>query len=179
MDAGKHIGFLRELNQIHFKSWLDKNAFKVLSEVGVGEGHKLLDFGCGSGTFSIPSSRLVGTKGRVYSMDVSQTALRKLSVKVKSRNIDNISTVISIGTILPFDEDYLDHVLMIDVLQEIKDKKKLFEEVKRVLKDGGLVTVYPMHLDINEVSRIATEAGLGLNEKKVQQQILLFKKFEK
>ena len=162
MDAGKHIGFLRELNQIHFKSWLDKNAFKVLSEVGVREGQKLLDFGCGSGTFSIPSSRLVGTKGRVYSMDVSQNALRKLSVKVKSRNIDNISTVISIGTILPFDEDYLNHVLMIDVLQEIKDKKKLFEEVKRVLKDGGLVTVYPMHLDINEVSQDRNRSRAGV-----------------
>jgi len=179
MMTSKHLGFLRELNQMHFKSWLDRNASKVLSEIGVETGQKVLDFGCGSGTYSLASAMLVGVKGRVYSMDVSQDALSKVLDKARKQKIKNISTVLSNGNLLPFDQDSFDHVFLIDVLQEITDKEKIFEEAKRVLKKGGLVTVYPMHLDINEVSRIATGSGLELKERKYQLRILVFSKSEK
>jgi len=179
MMTSKHLGFLRELNQMHFKSWLDRNASKVLSEIGVEIGQRVLDFGCGSGTYSLASAKLVGVKGRVYSMDVSQDELGKVLDKARKQKIRNISTVLSNGNLLPFDQDSFDHVFLIDVLQEITDKEKIFEEAKRVLKKGGLVTVYPMHLDINEVSRIATGSGLELKERKYQLRILVFSKSEK
>ena len=62
---------------------MDRNASKMLSEVGVGEGQSVLDFGCGSGTYSIPAARLVGDFGRVYSLDVNRGALDKLSRKAE------------------------------------------------------------------------------------------------
>jgi tRNA A58 N-methylase Trm61 len=73
MGKNKGLVFLRELEQLQFKSWLDSKASKVLSEVGIEKGQRVLDFGCGSGIFSISSARLVGEKGTVYSMDVSQS----------------------------------------------------------------------------------------------------------
>jgi ubiquinone/menaquinone biosynthesis C-methylase UbiE len=177
MGRGKHLGFLRHLGQFRFKLWLDGNASEVLLEIGVGEGQSVLDFGCGSGNYSIPAAKLVGKDGRVYSLDVSQSTLKKLSSRAERESLDNIVTLLSAGKPeIPIDNESLNHVLLIDVLQEIPDKERLFEEINRALKPGGLVTVYPMHIDIDEIVNIASNASMRLKERKFQEQILVFEK---
>jgi ubiquinone/menaquinone biosynthesis C-methylase UbiE len=78
---------LRHLGQFRFILMLDRNASKMLSEVGIGEGQSVLDFGCGSGTYSIPAAKLVGKNGRIYSLDVSQGALEKLSRQAPKKTL--------------------------------------------------------------------------------------------
>ena len=149
----------------------------MLSEVGIGEGQNVLDFGCGSGTYSIPAAKLVGKNGRIYSLDVNQRALEKLSRKAEMERLDNIVTLLSSGSVeIPIDNDTINHVFLIDVLQEISNKETLLEEIHRVLKPDGLMTVYPMHIDNDEVIRLASNVKLRLKGRIFQEQILLFKK---
>ena len=156
---------------------LDRNASKMLSEVGIGEGQSVLDFGCGSGTYSIPAAELVGRNGRIYSLDVSRGALEKLSIKAEKEGLDNIVTLLSSGNVdIPIENETLNHVLLIDVLQEISDKEPLLEEIHRILKPDGLMTVYPMHIDSNEVIRVASNVKLILKGRKFQDRILVFEK---
>ena len=156
---------------------MDRNASKMLSEAGIGEGQSVLDFGCGSGTYSIPAAELVGRNGRIYSLDVSQGALNKVSRKAEKEGLDNIVTLLSSGNVdIPIDNETLNHVLLIDVLQEISDKEPLLEEIHRILKPEGQMTVYPMHIDSNEVIRLASNAKLKLKERKFQDRILVFEK---
>ena len=156
---------------------LDRNAFEMLSEVGVGDGQNVLDFGCGSGTYSIPAARIVGKSGRVYSLDVSRGALDKVSRKAEGEGLDNIVTLLSSGKVeIPIDGETLNHVLLIDVLQEISDKESLLGEIYRILKSDGLMTVYPMHIDADEVIRTASETKLRLKERKFHERILVFGK---
>ena len=123
---------------------LDRNASKMLSEVGIDEGQSVLDFGCGSGTYSIPAAKLVGKNGRIYSLDVSQGALQKLSKKAEREGLDNIVTLLSSGNDeIPIDNETQNHVLLIDVLQEISNKKSLLGEIHRILKPDGLMTPSP------------------------------------
>jgi len=63
--------------------FLDKNPSKVLLEVGVRAGHVVLDFGCGSGTYTIPAAKLVGDRGRVYALDVNREFLDKMEQLAK------------------------------------------------------------------------------------------------
>jgi ubiquinone/menaquinone biosynthesis C-methylase UbiE len=168
---------LRHLGQFRFKLSLDRNASKMLSEVGIGAGHSVLDFGCGSGTYSIPAARLVGENGRIYSLDVSRGALDKLSRKAEKEGLDNIVTVLSSGNVeIPIDDETQNHVLLIDVLQEISDKEPLFKEIYRILKPDGLMTIYPMHVESNEVIRLASNVKLRLKGRIFQEQILVFEK---
>ncbi|MCW3989355.1 MAG: class I SAM-dependent methyltransferase [Candidatus Bathyarchaeota archaeon] len=156
---------------------LDRNASKMLSEAGIGEGQSVLDFGCGSGTYSIPAAELVGKNGRVHSLDVSQGALEKLSNKAEKEGLDNIVTLLSSGNVdIPIDNETLNHVLLIDVLQEISDKETLLEEIHRILKPDGQMTVYPMHIDAEEVIRMASKTKLRLKGRKFQDRILVFEK---
>ncbi len=156
---------------------LDRNASKMLSEVGIGEGQSVLDFGCGSGTYSIPAAELVGRNGRIHALDVSRGALEKLSIKAEKEGLDNIVTLLSSGNVdIPIDNETLNHVLLIDVLQEISDKKTLLEEIHRILKPEGRMTVYPMHIDAEEVIRMASKTKLRLKGRKFQDRILVFEK---
>ena len=149
----------------------------MLSEVGISEGQTVLDFGCGSGTFSIPAAELVGKDGRVYSLDVSQGALEKLSRRAKKEGLNNITTLISSGDVeIPISNDMLNNVLLIDVLQEISDKNTLFNEIYRILRPYGLMTVYPMHVDADEVIRIASDMKFRLKGRIYKEQILVFEK---
>ncbi|MFC1802881.1 class I SAM-dependent methyltransferase [Thermoproteota archaeon] len=163
---------MRHLDQYRFKLKLDRNASKMLAEVGISEGQSVLDFGCGSGTYSIPAANLVGKNGRIYSLDVRQGSLEKLTRKTEKEGLDNIVTLLSSGNVdIPIDNEALNHVL-----QEISDKETLLEEIHRILKPDGMMIVYPMHIDSNEVTRLASNVKLRLKGKIFQEQILVFEK---
>ena len=168
---------MRHIGQFRFKLMLDRNASKMLSEVGIDEGQSILDFGCGSGTYSIPAARLVGENGRIYSLDVSQGALQKLSKNAEREGLENIVTLLSSGNDeIPIDNETQNHVLLIDVLQEISNKETLLGEIHRILKPDGLTTIYPMHIDADEVIRLASNVKLRLKGRIFQERILIFEK---
>ena len=149
----------------------------MLSEVGISEGQSVLDFGCGSGTYSIPAAKLVGRDGRIYSLDVSQGALKKLSRRAKKEGVDNIITLLSSDDVeIPISNERLNNVLLIDVLQEISDKNTLFKEIYRILRPDGLMTVYPMHIDADEVINLASDLKFRLKRRIYKEQILVFEK---
>jgi ubiquinone/menaquinone biosynthesis C-methylase UbiE len=156
---------------------LDRNASKMLSEIGIGEGQSVLDFGCGSGKYSIPAAKIVGKNGRIYSLDVSQGALQKTLKKAEREGLDNIVRLLSSENVeIPIDNEAINHVLLIDVLQEISDKETLFREIFRILKSDGLMTVYPMHRDPEEVIGLASSVKFRLKGRKFFEQVLVFEK---
>jgi len=58
--------------------------FKPEEEVhklGLKEGQKVLDYGCGIGSYTFPAARLVGERGRVYALDKEPLAIRKIEEK--------------------------------------------------------------------------------------------------
>jgi len=125
---------------------LDKNASDALVEMGVRAGQAVLDFGCGSGTYTVPAARLVGEEGRIYALDISTEALDRLEEKVRREGLKNITRIVNEGRRIPLEDNSIDVMLLIDVLQEIDDKDDLFKEAYRILKPSGRVSVYPMHV---------------------------------
>jgi len=171
----KHLGFVKHLGDFQFKGWLDSHASEVLVEIGVSAGQRVLDFGCGSGTYTFSASKLVERDGRVYALDINKSALDKIEKKASHEGLENIIRIDSLGgNDIPIEGETLDHVLLIDVLQEITDKKALFNEVYRLLKPTGAVTIYPMHITEEEIVRTATTTGLTLKERKFDGRILIF-----
>jgi ubiquinone/menaquinone biosynthesis C-methylase UbiE len=172
----KHLGMAKHIGEFRFKHWLDKNASDVLAEVGVGAGQVVLDFGCGSGTYAIPAAKLVGKDGRVYALDISSRALDRMEKKAEQEGLKNIVRIDSGEEEIPIEDEAVDHVLLIDILQEIDDREALFDEVYRILKPDGVATVYPMHIEIDEVESLAISKGLTLEGRKFQERIPIFKK---
>jgi ubiquinone/menaquinone biosynthesis C-methylase UbiE len=156
---------------------LDNNASEFLAEVGVKESQLVLDFGCGSGTYTIPAARLVGESGKVYALDISRRALERLKEKANREGLYNIVIHYSDGERgIRLGDGAVDHVLLVDVLQEIGDREALFEEVHRILKKDGRVSVYPMHMDHDEVVELASINAFNLIERLFDDRILVFGK---
>ena len=168
------------LGQFWFKMWLDRNASRVLSEAGIRKGQVVLDFGCGSGTYTIPAAKLVGEKGTVYGLDISRKALGKMQRKAEREGLRNIVRIDSSGgDKIPLEDETIDVMTLIDVLQEIDDKGALFDEAHRILKPGGIVIVYPMHIKKEEVERSGIARGLDLREEKYEGRILLLREIDR
>lgn len=104
-------------------------------------GQTFLDYGCGTGDFTIPAARIVGTEGKVYALDYFPRQLEIVEEKSSKEGLTNIETILSDSqTGLP--DEYLDVIWMCDVLHEVKERRAVLEESHRVLKREGVLAIY-------------------------------------
>jgi ubiquinone/menaquinone biosynthesis C-methylase UbiE len=84
---------------------------------------KILEVGCGTGG----NIRYFKKKGiRIQGVDISG---------------DVGATIVADAEKLPFENNYFDQVLILDVLEHVTDDKKALKEALRVVKPGGLVII--------------------------------------
>lgn len=173
----KHLGMLGNIDEVRFKRKLDGDPDGFLIEIGVEKGQTILDLGCGSGTYAIPSAKLVGEIGTIYALDVSRSALDELEERASRDGLRNIVRIHSQGqSRISIKDERIDLVLFIDALHEIDDKHGIFKEISRILKPSGILCVYPMHVDNEKVRRLAGDSDLILKSKKFDEHVLVFEK---
>ena len=162
------------------ESWEAKEGVRFLRKIGIISGQNVLDFGCRVGHYTIPAARIVANDGAVYAVDKEQEALSELQQKVKAHNLKNVKIVKTSGQInLDFESESVGVVLLYDVLHylEKNSRKKLYQESFRVLKQDGLLSVYPKHtlednpirqfkeLNLNDIKREIEDSDFHLEEK--------------
>ena len=100
-----------------------------------------LDYGCGTGEFTIPAARIVGSRGKVYALDCLPRQLEIVEEKSRKEGLTNIETILSASeTGLP--DECIDVIWMCDVLHEVRGRRAVLEESHRVLKSGGVLAIY-------------------------------------
>lgn len=117
---------------------------KLIERSGIKKGMKVLELGCGSGAFTTYVTKTVGNKGIVYAVDIQSGMLKQLETKMarpENKDIINIELKQATAYTLPFDDGSLDLVYMVTVLPEIPDRQRALREVKRVLKEGGILSI--------------------------------------
>lgn len=117
---------------------------KILQRSGIKNGMKVLEVGCGSGAFTANTARAVSETGRVYGLDIQMKMLQQLRKKLSKKEYNDIrNIVITAGSAynLPYKDDVFDLAYMITVLPEIPDRNKALQEIRRVLKPGGILAV--------------------------------------
>jgi ubiquinone/menaquinone biosynthesis C-methylase UbiE len=107
----------------------------------VKEGQCFLDYGCGTGDFTIPAARIVGKRGKVYALDCFPRQLKIVEKKSRKAGLSNIETILSNNkTGLP--DECIDIVWMCDVLHEIEQRREVLEDIHRVLKKDGILAIH-------------------------------------
>lgn len=148
--------------EMEFREWLTEHPSEVLRRVGIREGQTVLDYGCGSGTFSIPSARIVGKEGRVYALEVRPKMLEHVKEKAGSEGLTNVVTVL-LDRSKPntgLQDDIVDAILIYDVMHEIDDRVGLLQELYRVARRGSFISIFPMHIGSERVLYIMKECNL-------------------
>ena len=126
------------------KRWIEKDGEVFLMAIGLKEGQKVVDFGSGRGHYTLPAAKLVGEKGKVYAFDRDGDDLEKLKNTVSTMDINNIE-IIEAETKVPLDDSCIDVVLCYDVIHYLKDRTLIYDEAHRILKKGGILSLYPKH----------------------------------
>jgi len=101
------------------------------------------EFGSGSGGFTIPLAKRL-KKGKVYALDIQGEPLSALEGRASLENLTNIETRrcdLEEDQGSQFPPDFLDLVLIPNVLFQSENEKKILEEAERVTKKGGKILV--------------------------------------
>ena len=117
---------------------------RIVADSGIKTGMQVLEVGCGSGAFTIAAARAVGTDGIVYALDIEEKMLKQLESKLArpdNSDIRNIEPVNRSAYELPFKDGSLDLVFTVTVFQEIPDKQRALNEMRRVLKPSGILAI--------------------------------------
>ena len=120
----------------------EKKSFEVRSKIEVfkfiARNNKIsfnnktvLDIGFGSGNI-LEIIKKLGAK--CFGVEISQTAVDRLQNKEYQLKCTD-------GTTLPYKNNFFDIVIASHTIEHIQDEYKILEEIRRVLKPGGLVII--------------------------------------
>lgn len=152
------------------KKWLGGIGERFLCKVGIRRGQIVLDFGCGSGSYTIPAARIVGEEGVVYALDKDAGALNELMERARLEGLKNIVRIDTSGEIdIRLDDNSVDAVLLYDIFWYFPPRDprlaRLLTEVYRVLKPNAFLSVLPKHVDPEKLKNRIEESGFKLESK--------------
>jgi len=113
-----------------FSDWLVKLC-------NIEKGMQVLDVGCGIGVSTFSILKTVGQKGKVIGVDISNRFISQALQRKEEMKIPNISFMPGNADDLDFPNNTFDRVVSNFVLQQVSDRIKTIQEMKRVLRPGG------------------------------------------
>ena len=171
---------------------LESRVLEALEGVGVRKGQVVLDFGCGSGTYTIPAAKIVGDQGKVYALDKDKEALDKLMQRAKSAGLKNIERMDTSEELrIDLTDDSVDVVLLFDVFHsyyfpQADDRRRLLNEIYSIMKPFAFISLWPKHMESeakDEIERAnfhleSEYSGILIHDNKdcERGQILMFRK---
>ncbi len=107
----------------------------------IQKGDRVLDIGAGSGTDVLIASTLVGLRGRVYGLDMTDAMLSKARANAEKMGTSHVEFVKGNAETIPLPDASIDVVTSNGVLNLVPDKPKAFSEIFRVLRPGGRIQI--------------------------------------
>lgn len=135
------------------------NPRRRIEKFPLKEGMTVVDYGCGPGRYTIPIARLVGEKGKVFAIDIQPIAISTVSKKAAKERLRNIETILLDSYNTRIQEASIDLVLLLDTIHMISDRKALFREIHRILKQDGMLFMDPGHMKLGSAIEIVESAG--------------------
>lgn len=100
-------------------------------------GSSVLDIGCGAGFDLYVAKRLTGDSGRVCGIDLTREMVKRARENLAESGMENIEVIHVSSEEIPYKDDTFDTVISNGVINLSPCKQDLFQEIFRVLKNGG------------------------------------------
>ena len=135
------MGFSEEMIQALRRYTAENNAAYLLPYIR--PGLRVLDFGCGPGTISAGLAK-AADPGELHGIDMEESQILLARSVAESQGLRNAIFHVADVADLPFEEGFFDVAHCHNVLMHIPDTRAALEEVKRVLKPGGIIACREM-----------------------------------
>jgi ubiquinone/menaquinone biosynthesis C-methylase UbiE len=138
----------------------------IIADAGIKPGSRILDFGCGPGAYIPATEELTGPSGHIYALDAQPMAIEYVQELCRKRKLSNVTSILSDrATGLPAAS--IDIIFLYDILHALTNAKPIFEELYRVLKPDGILSVCDHHMKHEDIIAKVTAAGrFKLTERK-------------
>lgn len=117
---------------------------RVLQNAGPLEGKVVMDVGSGDGLIAFAALSKVGASGMVIFNDISQDLLAHCRAKAHDIGLlDRCRFLLApVENLTEIENDTIDVVTIRSVLIYVQDKQRAFDEIYRILKAGGSLSVF-------------------------------------
>jgi len=118
---------------------------EVLDRVGLKQGQKTADLGCGAGFFILAAAAVVGEKGQAYAIDIQQSALSAVEDQAHMEGLENIVKLVwadlEVAGSTKLADNILDLTMLVDVLFQNDQHEKILQEAVRITKPAGQILI--------------------------------------
>lgn len=121
---------------------LEERSMEQLHKAGLQEGSIVWDIGCGSGAMTECIAKVVGPKGHVYAMDISEEQINTTKIHLTNAGYQNVSYMV--GDIDACDTSDLDKADIVHcrfLLMHVKNPADVLRRMANLLKPGGVLCV--------------------------------------
>jgi ubiquinone/menaquinone biosynthesis C-methylase UbiE len=132
---------------------------EILREAGMGPGSHVLDYGCGTGSYTFLAAEIAGPSGRVYALDIHPLAIEKVQKAALKLGLENIETILS-DCATGLESSTVDVALLYDVFHDLGDQRGVLQELHRVLRPNGSVSFSDHHMKDSDIVSKVTKTGL-------------------
>jgi arsenite methyltransferase len=123
----------------HELAGLARTRERVLDNARLAHGDRVVDVGAGTGLLTLGALERIGDDGVVYAVDPSPDALDELR---RSARRSGVHYLVGEAAALPLPDDFVDAALTRSVLIYVDDVEAASQELHRVLRSGGRLSVY-------------------------------------
>ena len=107
------------------------------SQGALNPGDRVVDLGSGGGFDCFVAAEQVGPEGRVVGIDMTDEMLERARAAATATGLSNVEFRQGIIEDLPVEDGWADVVISNGVINLCADKRRVFNEIMRVLRPGG------------------------------------------
>ncbi|KKL87809.1 hypothetical protein LCGC14_1931020 [marine sediment metagenome] len=140
-----------------------------IRKASIKKGDTVLDYGCGSGSYTIVGAEEIGPNGKIFAADIHPLALNKVRKRAEKKSFNNIETI-QTECYTGLNDESIDVVICFDVIHDTQNRNDILKEFHRVLKSKSILSFDDHHMTEDETIDFITSEGIfELSEKKDKQ----------
>jgi FkbM family methyltransferase len=124
----------------------------LLSNLPLTAGQSVADIGAGTGYFSLPMAQIVGSKGRVYAVDIQPEMLAIIEQRSATQGISNIESILATEQNPGLPRDSINMALFVDAYHEFEWPNEVMLAIYASLIPGGKVILIEYRAEDPKVS---------------------------
>jgi arsenite methyltransferase len=114
---------------------------EVIAALGLKQGETIADIGAGSGYFAFRFSRLLGSSGRVYAVDINSDMILYMNRYIRANKLKNVVTVLSAPDDPLLMDASIDRFFICNTWHHVQNQTRYLALMKKMLKPGGQIIV--------------------------------------
>jgi predicted methyltransferase len=134
----------RHMNDPSRDAW--QKPQQVVERLDIEPGARVADLGAGGGYFTWYLAAAVGPRGKVYAVEIDETALAIIEKEMKSRGATNVVPIRAEPGDAKIPEP-VDLVFSCDTYHHMKNRVAYFRSLARYLKPDGKVAILDFHAE--------------------------------